>query len=71
MVKEGFGMPGKDIHIGSDILVRAALSDEFTTASGMYFDNDVGQFSSPNPDALDLRKTQKVLEAIEAVIAGQ
>ena len=71
MVREGFGMPGKDIRIGSDILVRAALSDEFTNASGMYFDNDIGQFGSPHPDALDLNKDQGIIEVIEALIADQ
>lgn len=29
MVKEGFGMAGGDIGIGAEILVRAALEDEF------------------------------------------
>ena len=29
MVKEGFGVEGKDLNIGADILLRAALSDDF------------------------------------------
>lgn len=70
MVKEGFGMAGKDIHIGADILSRLALDDEFATASGQYFDNDSGQFSSPHPDALDTQKSEATVRAIEAVIAG-
>jgi len=70
MVKEGFGMHGKDIHIGSDILVRAAISDEFTNASGMYFDNDMGQFGSPHPDALDLEKCGEIEQAIEASLSA-
>jgi NAD(P)-dependent dehydrogenase (short-subunit alcohol dehydrogenase family) len=70
MVKEGFGMPGKDIHIGSDILVRAALSDEFFNASGLYFDNDVGQFGAPHPDAQDERKSAQIVNAIESVLSG-
>ena len=69
MVKEGFGMAGNDIHIGSDILVRAALSDEFAEASGLYFDNDKGRFASPHPDALDLQKCEDVVRVIEAVLA--
>lgn len=69
MVKEGFGMAGKDIHIGTDILIRAALSDEFATASGKYFDNDVESFASPHPDALDTQKSNRVVQAIEAVLA--
>lgn len=53
MVKEGFGLDGKDINIGADILVRAALSDEFAAASGQYFDNDSGRFAPPHSDGLD------------------
>ena len=69
MVKEGFGIPGKDIRIGADILCRAALADEFSAASGRYFDNDSGRFSSPHPDSLDSRKSKEVVRAIEAVLA--
>ena len=69
MVKEGFGMAGKDIRIGAEILVRAALSDEFAAASGLYFDNDKGRFASPHPDALDRKKTERVVRVIETVLA--
>ena len=69
MVNEGFGMAGKDIRIGADILTRAALSDEFETATGLYFDNDVGQFASPHHDALDAEKCEGVVQAIEAILA--
>ncbi len=70
MVKEGFGMAGNDIRIGSDILVRAALSDEFAEASGLYFDNDKGRFAQPHPDALDPQKCQEVIRVVETVLAG-
>ena len=52
MVK--FGIDGKDIHIGADILVDAALSEAFHDASGKYFDNDKGCFADPHPDAMIL-----------------
>jgi len=68
MVKEGFGVAGKDIHIGAEILTRAALADEFETASGQYFDNDSGQFASPHPDALDPQKSYEIVRVIEAVL---
>ncbi|WP_299486327.1 SDR family NAD(P)-dependent oxidoreductase [Acaryochloris sp. IP29b_bin.137] len=68
MVKEGFGVAGGDLRIGADILNRAALADEFAAASGQYFDNDKGQFSSPHPDALDPQKCQKVVDAIETIL---
>ena len=69
MVKEGFGLAGGDIRIGAEILVRAALSDEFATGSGLYFDNDKGRFASPHPDAMDQNKTKGIVRVIEAVLA--
>ena len=68
MVKEGFGVAGNDLAIGADILVRAALSEEFATASGRYFDNDSGRFASPHPDGLDDGKSAEVVRAIENLI---
>ncbi len=65
MVKEGFGVAGKNLGIGAGILVRAALSDEFAGASGMYYDNDSGRFTDPHTDALDPRKTEAVMRAID------
>ncbi|NET28702.1 SDR family NAD(P)-dependent oxidoreductase [Okeania sp. SIO1I7] len=69
MVKQAFGVAGGDIRIGAEILTRAALTDEFQTASGKYFDNDLGQFASPHPDALDIRKCQEIVRVIETVLA--
>lgn len=69
MVTEGFGVAGADIGIGADILVRAALSDEFGEATGRYFDNDMGRFASPHSDALDAQKSQEVVGVIEAILA--
>ncbi|MFW2390469.1 MAG: SDR family NAD(P)-dependent oxidoreductase [Polyangiales bacterium] len=69
MVKEAYGVAGGDVGIGADILQRAALSDEFATASGKYFDNDAGRFAQPHPDALDASKSADVVRAIEAILA--
>lgn len=69
MVKEGFGMPGNDIHIGSDLLSRMSLDDEFATASGQYFDNDIGRFASPHPDALDPQKSERVVRTIDSILS--
>ncbi len=69
MVREGFNFAGHDIHIGSDLLVRAALADEFTSASGRYFDNDARQFANPHQDALDPRNNAEIVNVIEAYLA--
>ena len=68
MVKQAFGIAGSDIRIGAEILCRAALADEFSAASGQYFDNDQGQFADPHPDALNPRKSQAVVQAIESIL---
>ncbi len=47
MVKEGFGVAGGDLRIGADILSRAALSEEFASANGEYYDNDSGSLRPP------------------------
>jgi hypothetical protein len=61
-------MAGNDIRVGSDVLVRAALADEFAETSGLYFDNDKDRFASPHRDALDPKKCQEVIGAIEATL---
>lgn len=65
MVKEGFGVAGKSLSIGAEVLVRAALSGEFSNASGLYFDNDKGSFGPPHPDALNPQKCQALIEILE------
>lgn len=68
MVKQGFGIEGKDLSIGADILVKAALSDEFSQATGLYFDNDTAQFSNPHPHALQKEKCDQIFELIESTL---
>lgn len=70
MVKETYGIDGGDIRIGADILVQAALSDDFASANGRYFDNDSRKFASPHPDALDLPKSKEVVRTIETVLSS-
>lgn len=70
MVKEGFGVDGQDLSIGADILCQAALSDDFASASGKYFDNDAGRFGAPHQDALDPSKVQSVMHAMEQTLAA-
>jgi NAD(P)-dependent dehydrogenase (short-subunit alcohol dehydrogenase family) len=69
MVRDGFGTSGNDLNIGVDILIRAALSDEFASASGRYFDNDSGQFAAPHSDAADAQKVSNVVAVVDRVIA--
>ena len=68
MVQEAYGMAGKDLTIGADILVRAAIEDNFRNASGLYFDNDSGQLAAPHPDALDDVKVSAMMEFLEQFV---
>lgn len=69
MVKDGFGVAGKDIGIGAEILCRASLDDAFADKSGQYFDNDSGRFTAPQADALNPAKVAETVQAIEAVLS--
>lgn len=68
MVKQAYGVAGGDLRIGAEILTRATLSDEFEGVSGQYFDNDIGQFASPHPDALNLQKCEEIVRVIEEIL---
>lgn len=69
MVRQAYGSDGHDLGLGADILCRAALSDDFATASGKYFDNDIESFANPHPDALDKRKCNKLVTVLEEILA--
>ena len=68
MVKDAYGMVGNDLGIGADILVRAALSEEFAGASGRYYDNDNRCFADPHADALNASKNGKLVSTIEDIV---
>ena len=68
MVRDAYGMEGKDLSVGSDTLVEAALGERFADASGKYFDNDNDRFAPPHPDALDDAPNAALVEAVEALV---
>ncbi|CAK1774659.1 SDR family NAD(P)-dependent oxidoreductase [Vibrio crassostreae] len=68
LVKDAYGVDGNDLAIGADILCRAALSDEFASASGQYFDNDSGLFKDPHADALNPAKNRKLVETLDRLL---
>lgn len=68
MVQKAYGVAGTDISVGVNILLRAALADEFADANGLYYDNDIGAFSEPHTDALDMHKCQQVTHIIAALV---
>ncbi|MDF1810226.1 MAG: SDR family NAD(P)-dependent oxidoreductase [Phycisphaerales bacterium] len=70
MVKEAYGRNGADINIGADILIKAALSEEFESASGQYFDNDSGRFATPHQDALSVSVRSEIVDTIQAICSN-
>lgn len=68
MVKDAYGVVGGDIQIGADILVKAALSNEFSEASGRYFDNDIGAFAKPHPDALNRELCAELVQELDGIM---
>ena len=72
MVSEGFGLAGSDPTKGRDILIHAALSENFTrhlrTKPGAYFDNDRGDFGPAHENADDSELNRQVYEACLALI---
>lgn len=67
MIKEGFGVAGKDVSIGSDILVRVALADDFAKVFGRFFDNDSGRCAPAHPDALNFSKSGTLIAKLAEV----
>lgn len=68
MVKEAYGIEGKDINIGVNILVKASLDEEFKNANGKYFDNDKNSFLNPHPYALESENIKKLIETLDNVL---
>ncbi len=68
MVKEGFGVAGKDINIGADILIRASFDESFAQASGLYFDNYIGDFSPPHADTLKGSQCEALILVMEKIL---
>lgn len=64
MVQEAYGMQGSSVQLGADILVEAALSERFADAGGLYFDNDIGQFSPPHQGAKEQALQTKLMETL-------
>ncbi len=68
MVKEAYGSEGKDLSIGAERLVEAALSDTFANRSGEYFDNDIGSWSQPHTDALNESKRNALITVMDEIV---
>lgn len=69
MAQSAYGIEGESLDFGVNILLSAALSDEFNDAHGAYYDNDIEVFAQPHPDALNQEKLTVLIEHIKRIIA--
>jgi NAD(P)-dependent dehydrogenase (short-subunit alcohol dehydrogenase family) len=68
MVKEGYGIVGNDITIGSSILVSMALDERFKDIKGEYYDNDNNKFALPHSFGQDIQNCKMIVDAIEKIL---
>ena len=68
MVKEGFGVEGKDLNIGADILVRLVTDPVDSRRTGEYFDNDAGDFGSPHSAVVDDAFGRRLVASLDSII---
>jgi len=68
MVREGFGQTRGSADLGAAILERLAVSDLGEGASGLYYDNDRGEFAEPHPMARDLVWSEQVVNAMRELV---
>jgi NAD(P)-dependent dehydrogenase (short-subunit alcohol dehydrogenase family) len=68
MVTEGFGVAGKDVNQGADILVSLAMDESHRKHHGEYFDNDRGAYGKPHRDANDAQKTALLMAAMDDML---
>ena len=69
MVKEGFGIEGNDVKIGSDILARFVNDPEYSKRTGEYFDNDSGRFAPIHKDATSEVFIDELIKELDRIIA--
>lgn len=67
MVKEGFGIAGKDIASAVDLLSALSLSTQYNNVNGRYFDNDIGDFGQAHPDAYRAELQSDILATMDGV----
>jgi NAD(P)-dependent dehydrogenase (short-subunit alcohol dehydrogenase family) len=68
MVKDGFGIEGKDLNIGADVLVRLVTDPVASKRTGEYFDNDLGDFGRPHSDVFDDSFSRRLITSLDTII---
>lgn len=68
MVKEGFGIEGKNVAIGAELLVKLATEPMIQVHSGDYFCNDKGIYAAPDPCVSDDQARQRIMTLLDQMI---
>jgi len=68
MVKEAFGHHYSSVDKGANILYDLAVSDKFKGATGMYYNNDSGNFGNAHQDAYDPYKIERLISATNEIL---
>ena len=68
MVKEAYGQYWSSADKGATILYELAVSERFSNHSGLYFDNDRGDFNKAHTDAYDNEKIARLLNETKKIL---
>jgi len=71
MVKNHFHIEGKPVRIGAEVLYKLSTSNEFDGYSGVYYDNDLGGFGTPHPNALDDKSNQEIINSVQRILRNK
>lgn len=69
MVAEAFGKYWSPADKGANILYELAVSDDYQSYTGKYFDNDQGIFAQAHPDAYDEKEINKLIAITIKILA--
>ena len=70
MAQEAYGQHWSSANKGSDILLELALSDDYKDSSGLYFDNDLGDFNKAHSEAYIDSKIEELISVTQKIITN-
>ncbi len=71
MVAEAFGQHWSPATKGANILFELAVADAVEKPSGLYFDNDAGDYGQAHPDAYDQGKIEALITTTEILLNNE
>jgi len=68
MVKEAYGKFWSSVDKGADIIIDLAIDPKYANSSGLYFDNDRGQFGEAHQDAYQDQKIEALISKTRGLL---